>query len=287
MKEEKKILKNSLKKLVNRFGREDFVSALIQNPEKGQLNEIALSNIKDNHYLKKAKIDEVKITSCQKTIKEGKTLEPVIIRKYEKGYEVVVGRVRYQAALKEKLEKIPVIEVQLDDEESLLFMFTEISDRKTLNIYELALICDALKKEFNYKNKELAEYLDQSPSQISNLLKILDLPEEILVDISTNRLSYGHAKTISRLGKEEALKAVATIHEKNLSVRDTELLIKGETREEKVAPKVEETSSSEVKEDSLKVDGLKVTLTFKDEKALAEGIKRLNKYIKRKKIVLK
>ncbi len=297
MRRDKKILKNSLKQLVNRFGREDFVSAILQNPPKDELSNLPLSMISDNHYLRNAKIVDYKIESEKKTLKENHTIDPIIVRKYRDKYEVVVGRIRYIAAKSLKLETLPVIILTLGEEESLLFMLKEISDRKTMNIYELALLCSYLKNDFLYKNKELADFLDWSSSQISNLLQILNMPSDILKDISQDRLTYGHAKAISRLSEDEVRKVVNEIYEKHLSVRETEELvrkIKSGNNITNTSLEVNEVSNESNKENevmepqsSFEVKGNVVTLVFKDDASTKEGLKRINKLIKRKKFVLK
>lgn len=297
MRRDRKILKNSLKQLVNRFGREDFVSAILQNPPKDELSNLPLSMISDNHYLRNAKIVDYKIESEKKTLKENHTIDPIIVRKYRDKYEVVVGRIRYIAAKSLKLETLPVIILTLGEEESLLFMLKEISDRKTMNIYELALLCSYLKNDFLYKNKELADFLDWSSSQISNLLQILNMPSDILKDISQDRLTYGHAKAISRLSEDEVRKVVNEIYEKHLSVRETEELvrkIKSGNNTTNTALEVNEVSNESNKENEVKepqssfeVEGNVVTLVFKDDASTKEGLKRINKLIKRKKFVLK
>lgn len=293
---QKRIIKNSLKKLVNRFGREDFVSALIQNPDRKNLNDLPLNEIKDNHYLKKAKLDERKIIGEQVALKDNATYDPIIVRKYHSDYEIIVGRVKYFAAKREKMESLSTVVVQLDDEESLLFMLKEVKSRKKINVYELALICEALKEEFSYRNKDLADLLDTSYSQISNLLQILNLPQSVLDDVSMNKLSYGHARCISRVKEDEVYEIVEEIYDKKLSVREVEKRVrslKNPDQNIENVPIIEEEvpvneKKEEVsKEEGLTINGLSVTLTFKDQKSFDKGIKRLNKYIKRKRLVIK
>lgn len=283
MKDENKILNSSLKKLVNRFGREDFVSAIVKNSSKDDITKLPLDELTDSHYLKKAKLDEIKVTQAKKQMREQGFYDPIIVRNYQNRYEVVVGRVKYQAAKELKLDSIDVVILNLSDEETLLFMLKEIKDRKTLNIYELTLICNALKDNFDYKNKELADFLDQSSSQISNLLQIIELPQEILNELSTNGITYGHAKAISRLDEKNLLYAFNKIKEEHLSVRDSEKLVrelKG-IKEIKIDKKVE--TETIVKE----INPLITTLEFKDYKIKNKVMKKLNSYIKKGKVVIK
>ncbi len=290
MKSNSKILKSSLKKLVDRFGREDFVSAILNNSSNEDIADITMDNITDNHYLRKAKIDDVKITQAKKTIKESGFYDPIIVRSFQNKHEVVIGRVKYLAAKELKINTIPVVVLQLSDEESLLFMLKEISDRKTMNIYELALICSHLKKDFNYKNKDLADYLNQSSSQISNLLQLLSLPQEVLIEISMNRLSYGHAKAICRLPKDQVLEAVKKIQDEHLSVRQTEALAR-DLKPDDGNKKKEEVKNIDVIEDNLKTidkketsNNLTLTIRFKDEKAKKEALKKLGRLLKKDRV---
>ena len=284
MKNDTKILKNSLKNLVNRFGREDFVSAILKNSPKEDIKNITLKDISDNHYLKKAKLDDVKVTQAKKIIKEGGFFDPIIVRAYQGKYEVVIGRVKYIAAKELKLETIPVVVIQLSEEESLLCMLKEISERKTMNIYELSLICSHLKKDYDYKNKELADFLNQSSSQISNLLQILSLPEEVLADISMNRLSYGHAKAICRLSPEEVIEMVKKIQEEHLSVRQTEALVR---KEKGVLDENNKNNEDSISNEKLSINNeLVIKLRFVDEKAKKDAMKKLNRLIKKAKCVI-
>lgn len=280
MKDENKILNNSLKKLVTRFGREDFVSSIVKNSSKEDITKLPIRELVDSHYLKKAKLDDVKITQAKKQMNNG-FYDPIIVRSYQNKYEVVVGRVKFYAAKELKLDFVDVVVLNLTDEETLLFMLKEIKDRKTINIYELSLICNNLKNTFNYKNKELCDYLDQSSSQISNLLQIINLPQEVLAEISMNQISYGHAKAISRLPEEDLLRVFNEIKEKHLSVRETEELVR---KIKKVEVKKEEKIEEVIEE---KIDPLKMQISFLDEKSKKAAFKKLKGLLKKNKVVIK
>lgn len=282
-----KILKKSLKQLVNRFGREDFVSAILNNPVKENIKVIKSGELIDNHYLKKAQIDEGKIIQEQKNIRQSKILEHIIVRNYKDKYEVVVGREKLLAAKKEKIEELEVIILPLSDEETLLFILKDISNRKVVNVYELALVCYHLKNDFNYKNKELADFLNQSPSQISNLLKILSLPSDVLINLSINKISYGHAKAICRINENDIRFIVKEIEEKRLSVRETERLVRTLKNKGEIVEQVDNAFVEEKRELENTNNSFQIVLTFKDEKSFLKGQKRINKLIKRKKLVLK
>lgn len=286
---DEKLLKNSLKKLVNRWSKDDFLKSLDISSSKENMINVPLSEIIDNHYIKKAKISEVKIRSEARAFSEGDIYEPLYVRKNKDKYELIIGRVRYFAAKQIHLNEVPVIVLNLNNEEMLLALLAEIKDRKSTNFYELILVCNALKEEYGYKNKELSSFLDQSKSQISNLLRLLSLPEEALIDLSLGKLSYGHAKAISRLEKEEVTKIIERIYNEKLSVRQVEEIvrtIKGPAIIEKKEEVIIEQVVEEKPKEGVMIEGNSITLNFKDEKARDAAIKRIKKLIKRKKFVL-
>lgn len=291
---DEKILKNSLKKLVNRWSKDSFLRSLDVSSNRENIISIPLADISDNHYIKKAKISESKIRNEARIFSEGGVFEPLYVRKVKDKYELVIGRVRYFAAKKMELKEVPALVLNLNNEEMLLALLAEIKDRKSMNFYELILVCSALKTEFGYKNKELADFLDQSTSQISNLLKLLSLPQEALTDISLGKLSYGHAKAIARLEKDDVLTLMQRIYDEKLSVREVEQIVRnikgGKTSDNKDVSKEEHVEvQEEVKEETKEpviIEGNSITLNFKDEKARDAAIKRIKKLIKRKKFVL-
>ena len=104
-------------------------------------------------------------------------------------------------------------------------MLCDSRENKNFNPIELALIIDKLNKSFHYKKKDIAEILHESTSQISNYVALLKMPKEIIYEVSTNKLSFGHARAIARLNEKEMKTVLKKIYQYNLSVRDTEDLV--------------------------------------------------------------
>ncbi len=216
------ILNKDLKNLIERFQDTDVIPAIEQNYARERVEHVELNLIDDNQFIKKAKISEKNLKEYEENIQENGLLRPLIIRKVKDRYEIVIGRRLFIACKKLKLHDIPVIIENFNDEETLLILLADTLEQRSYNIIEVAYLLLYLKNNFKYKNKDLAKLIRSSESQVSNILQLLNLPKEILRDIVNNKLSYGHAKAISRLNNEEAIKLTSEIYQKNLSVREVE-----------------------------------------------------------------
>ena len=148
----------------------------------------------------------------------------MIVRKAKNNkYEIIIGRKRWIACKKINFSNIPIIVSEYDDQETLLILLCDSRENKNFNPIEVALIINELKTKFNYKNNDICEILHQSPSQISNYLSLLSLPKSIIQKVSTNRLSFGHAKALTHLKSEKDVITVAKkIDDFRLSVREAE-----------------------------------------------------------------
>jgi len=271
-----KIIKNDLKSLLSKFMKDDTVKTFLSKSSFENVKNVSINDVVDNSYIKDAKIPSDKITLSERNIEANGFLTPLIVRKKRQKYELIIGRIPYFASKELKLKEVPILEVELSDEESLLLLIAEIRERKIMNFYELSLACYYLKKDFKYKNKDLASYLNFSESQISNLLRIINMPDEVKVDISYGKLSYGHAKAISRLEKEDIIRLKEEIYAKNLSVRDVE----------KIVRKIKNKDSIN-EESSLESDEYSITLNFSTTKDKDKALKLIKRMIWWKRINIK
>ena len=216
------ILNKDLKTLIEKFKDTDVIPTIEKNYSLEQVKYVPLNLIDDNQFIKKAKIAEKNLKEYEENVKENGLIRPLIIRKVSDRYEIVIGRRLFIACKKLDFKQVSVIIENFDDEETLLILLADTLEQRSYNVIEVAYILKNLKDKFNYRNKDLAKLLKKSPGQISNILQLLNLPKEILRDIVNNKLSYGHAKAISRLNNEEAIKLTSEIYQKNLSVREVE-----------------------------------------------------------------
>lgn len=227
--EEKKqpIIKKSLKELIEIFSKDDVIFNIEKNYHKENIKYLSCDEIIDNKFIKTARIDKETIETIEKSIITNGLYNPLIVRESKTlgKYEVIIGRKRWIASKKLNKQKIPVVVKNYTDEEVLLILLCDSRENKNFNPIELALIIEKLNKSFHYKKKDIAEILHESTSQISNYVALLKMPKEIIYEVSTNKLSFGHARAIARLNEKEMKTVLKKIYQYNLSVRDTEDLV--------------------------------------------------------------
>lgn len=224
--ENKKItIQTDLKTLIEKFSKNDVISDIDKNYQKENVKYLSCDDIVDNSFIKDAKIDKDTIKGIEKSIIERGIYNPLIVRETKKGkYEVIIGRKRWIASKKLDYKKIPVIVKNYDDQETLLILLCDARENKNFNPIEIALVIRHLADDFGYKKKVIADIMHVSSGQVSNYLSLLGMPKDIIYDISTNKLSFGHAKAISRLKEKDIKSIVKKIYDYSLSVRDTEKL---------------------------------------------------------------
>ena len=225
--EEKKngTVQSDLKTLIERFSKNDVISDIDKNYQRENVKYLTYDDIIDNAFIKEAKIDKETIKNIEKSIVERGIYNPLIVRESKKGkYEVIIGRKRWLASKKLEYKKIPVIIKNYDDQETLLILLCDARENKNFNPIEIALVIKHLAEDFGYKMKNIADIMHVSTGQVSNYISLLSMPEDVIYDISTNKLSFGHAKAISRLKEKDIKTIIKKIYAYNLSVRDTEKL---------------------------------------------------------------
>lgn len=263
MSNQNKKIKTNLKTLLKRYSKSDVIRNLERNYSQETSISISTSNLYISKYLSNIKFSNEKLKSFRGSIKQG-LYQPLIVRKNNNKYEIIVGRRLFFAAIKENIERINAIVYSFTDEETLLILAAHIREQKSYNVIEEAYICSYLKKDFHYKNKDLSILFNQSESQISNIIKLLALDKKVISLISNGDISYGHAKVISRLSKEKVNDIVDKIIKENLSVRDVERLV----YKKKVDFNMVESNKS-------------ITLNFVSEKDKKKALKEINKLIEK------
>ncbi len=271
MKETKqKIVKTNLKTLLKRYSKSDAFKSLEAGYLQESIHKIPLNEIQDSKFLKKVNLNIDDLAEYEKAVEKG-SYSPILVRTIDNKYEIVYGREIYFSALKVEAQTIDCLVKNYSDEETLLIISSYIRSLKGNHVIEEAYLCKELKDGFNYKNKELSTLFKQSPSQISNIMKICDLDTRIIKLISKGEISYGHAKAFSRLSKSQIDYVVNEILSRNLSVRDTERLVNSLTNDKQI-------------NDNLIVTKQNITLKFDSKEKKDVALKRIEKMIKRGKI---
>ena len=191
------------------------------------INKLSISDLVRNKYQPRKTIDKENLDELTNSIKQRGIIQPIIVRKHkdrDSKYEIIAGERRWLAAQNAGLHEVPVVITEADDLKALEFAIVENVQRHDLNSIEEALGYQRLMNEFSYDQEKVAKFIGKSRSHVSNCLRLLNLPVEVIKLIEINKLSQGHAKIL--VGLENAYYLAKKIVEKNLSVRQAENLVK-------------------------------------------------------------
>ena len=194
---------------------------------ESQKNKLGISEIVPNKYQPRKNFDEDNLNDLVNSIRERGIIQPIIVRKSEdriSKYEIIAGERRWLAAQKAGLHEVPVVITEADDLKSLEFAIVENVQRHDLNPLEEAQGYQRLINEFSYDQEKVSKFIGKSRSHVTNCLRILTLPEEVLKLVENKKLSSGHAKIL--VGLENANFVANKIIEKKLSVRQSENFVK-------------------------------------------------------------
>jgi ParB family transcriptional regulator, chromosome partitioning protein len=202
--------------------------------------------IRPNRYQPRLRFSEKELEALTESIKEQGILQPILVRKYEEGYELIAGERRLKAAKRAGLSQAPAIVREITDSELLEISIVENIQRENLNPMEEAEAYNCLMKEFGLTQEQVAVRVGKSRSSVANFLRLPNLPEEVKGSIMDGIISMGHARAI--LGAENTAQQRAIwriVTSKNLSVRQTEDLVKT-FKEKKQKPEPKEQTSEEI-----------------------------------------
>ena len=190
-------------------------------------NQLSISDLIPNKYQPRKIFDEDNLNNLTNSIKERGILQPIIVRKSnddKSKFEIIAGERRWLAAQKAGLHTVPVVITEADDLKSLEFAIVENVQRHDLNPLEEAQGYKRLIDEFNYDQEKVSKFIGKSRSHITNSLRLLTLPLEVIKLIETQKLTAGHAKIL--VGLENSSFVANKIVEKKLSVRQAESFVK-------------------------------------------------------------
>ncbi|MCR4402474.1 MAG: ParB/RepB/Spo0J family partition protein [Firmicutes bacterium] len=197
-------------------------------PEDAErVQELPIDQIRPNPYQPRKRFDDAKLAELAESIKAHGIVQPLVVRTAGEGYELVVGQRRLLAARMAGLSEVPVVVSDLEDAEMIQVALIENLQREDLNPMEEAESYQRLVTEFAMSQEELARVLGRSRPSIANTLRLLNLQPEVQEAVSRGTLSMGHARALLAI-QDPALQVEACRHviEKELSVRDTEELVR-------------------------------------------------------------
>ena len=251
-------------------------------PEFGQAEPKALlycgiEEIIPNRSQPRKHFDESKIQELAESIKEKGILEPLIVRRTDQGYELIVGERRWRAAQKAGLKEVPVLVKEIKGREALEISLIENLQREDLNPMEAAEAFKHLIEKFNISQEDLSKRMGKDRTTITNTLRLLKLPLEVRNQLLQNRITSGHARAILSLeNKEKQKELCALIIKKGLSVREAEAIAKrwSEKPKKSVTPVKKrsdlESQLSSLQDSLRKYLGTKILITQKDKKGKIE-----------------
>lgn len=244
----------------------DSQSFLSHENDDNLQKTLLLSQIGPNRYNPRKHFKESELADLSKSIAEKGVLQPILVRTVadrEYVYEIVAGERRWRASKLANRESIPTIIVDLNDKEALEVAIIENVQRENLSAIEEAVGLGQLIDQFDYTQEEVAKVLGKSRSYVTNIMRLLKLPDEIKQMVEDESLTAGHARAL--LGRSNALELANTVVKESMSVRGIEQLIREqEGRDDKKASTTEKSEQKTVK--------IKTSETLALESKIAENL---------------
>ena len=258
-----------------------------EGKSSGGIVEIPLDEIRSNPYQPRVIFDSEALEELANSIKEHGVIQPIIVKKGIKGFELVAGERRTRAARLAGLKNIPAIIKEFNDVEMMEIALIENIERENLNPIEEAKAYENILKINNITQEELAHKFSRSRSYITNMLGLLTLPDMVIKLVESKELSMGHARSLSKLEDPKKIEELALkiVHD-DLSVRDTEKMInalnlsKKHTMSRKqtydIRYSIYENLCREKLGVKVKINNKKIEIPYKDEEELARILEELN-----------
>ena len=211
------------------------LSALIPDAAAPSLNDRSLDVdtdlLRPNPFQPRTAIDDTKIEELARSIRAHGIIQPIIVRRSGEGYEIVAGERRWRASQRAGLLKVPVVVRDIPDDRLLAAALIENIQREDLNPVEEAHAYRRLADQFHLTQEQIADAVGKDRSSVANYLRLLKLPGEVLAGLGSGALSMGHARALLGLPDDEMqLRVSRDVIGRNLSVRETEALVKKATQ---------------------------------------------------------
>ena len=205
---------------------DNFEKEIIDSAKSNDIIEIRLDEIRSNPHQPRKSFNEESIRELASSIKEYGIVQPIIVKKSVKGYELVAGERRTKASRVAGLETIPAIIKDFDDQEMMEIALVENIQRENLNPIDEAIAYENIINLNNMTQEEFARRFGKSRSHVTNMLGLLKLPNATKTLVENNKISMGHARSLSKLSDEVLINDLADrIINESLSVRDLEHII--------------------------------------------------------------
>ena len=224
---------------------------------------IKIHDIMPNANQPRKTFNEEKIGELAASIKEHGIIQPIVVRRKNKGFEIVAGERRWRAAIKAELAQVPCLVREFDDEQNMLIAIIENMQREDLNPIEEAEGLRQMTENFGLTQEQVSKSVGKSRPYITNSMRLLKLPEYIKESISLGKMSAAHGRTLITVSDEETRKNLWNkIIDEGLSVREVEkMAVQGATTKKRKLPsKKKDPNIARVEEDLKNILGAKVTI---------------------------
>lgn len=246
---------------------------------------IDLSLISPNPYQPRRVFNQEKLDELANSIREHGVFQPIVVKKENSNYLIVAGERRYRAAVKAGLKVIPAIVRNYEENQITELSLIENLQREDLTPIEEAEAYKMLKRTMGLTHNELALKVSKSRSHVTNMLGLLNLPEDVQEMVNQKEISMGHARVLSKLDNPKRIKELANLIVKNnLSVRQIENLAKEEektvTQKRQEKPNIYYNYEKELKDYlgyPVNVQRKKLTISYKNDQELQELLEKLLK----------
>ncbi len=288
METKRKALGKGLEQLFTneRIDFENFEKGLVEESKPNEIRELKIDEIRSNPYQPRKIFDESSLNELAESIKEHGVVQPIIVKKSIKGYELVAGERRTKASRIAGLKTIPAIIKDFSDQEMMEIALIENIQRENLNPIEEAMAYDAIIKSYNLTQDEVAKKFGKSRTYITNILGLLKLPETTKKYVEENKLSMSHARALSKLeDKEEIEKLANKIVSEGLNVRTVENITRDFNTPKAFKIKRKDTNSKysiyeEIMREKIgtkvKISDKKIEIPFSSSKELERILEVLN-----------
>ena len=242
-------------------------------PAEDRVNYIGIHEIMPNVNQPRKTFPEEKIEELADSIREHGIIQPIVVRKKQKGYEIVAGERRWRAAMKAGLSEVPCLLRELSDEQNMLIAIIENMQREDLNPIEEAEGLHQMISTFGLTQEQVSKSVGKSRPYITNSLRLLKLPDYIRLKVSEGELTAGHGRTLITVEDGNLQRQLCDkIIEEGLSVRQTEKLVSelGKAPKKKPLQKQKNPDTLRVEEELKTILGTKVSIVEKGKKGKIE-----------------
>lgn len=197
--------------------------------QQGELQHLKVELLQRGVYQPRGQIQTEDVQELAESIKKHGVMQPIVVRPIENGatpYEIIAGERRWRAAQVAGLTHIPAIVRDLNDQVAIALALIENIQRQDLNPIEQALALQRFHDEFNMSHQEIADTVGKARTTVSNLLRLLTLHDDVKEMIKNNQIDMGHARAMLSLKIQDQPKVAQLVADKNLSVRQTEQLVR-------------------------------------------------------------